>query len=768
MGIKLKRLTLSEIKVTAHLSFYLNARLLSALNGEISPVILSSSLEQAKLSVFRINPEIQCAWLTDDEATNLQIKLKDYLGEKTINWNIVLGEEIEQLYERLNLSVDNTNWIVAFTDEPFCAYLAAIRAIEERRPFFLLSSSNKHNEFSKFLISSRPSSIYIVTQHLNHDRFQWLHSQISALSPDKGSLLPYIPYGYLTASNFETMTFIDFKQRLNLWESDMDVVALPSIEAPIKHNNENCQILNRENVSVDFLKDMSYRIFNLTSHGRNDLAFIGQDYLCGKSMHISTGVGDVSGECPMCMKPPFHCLRTDGRKLDINCLRAKHIFINSCGSLGLDDSEFGPSFNLSYSALEGTAESFVGTVRWKDGNINESFLYLYLLRAGYTLGETVVILNLALCYNRYESQNDVFLLLGDPSSCIEHRINEPFETEGTTCLIRMTTPFIQVLFKNRECLKAWDEGNIYIATEGMDNIFCTVYRVCNEDGKKGVMVSLMAPYAESFPYEVKIMMYVRAPEPFEYVRTAYNACCKQLNPVLGLKKFYPQKVIKGIKDDLDNQMINLSSIYKSSYTTPDKSGKLVRQSQKILDKLSQADYLTCLHMQELFSKTNFRFSEHYQDKFMLDKDFIPSQKCYVCGQYVVERRQHSIVVNNVYRNERICYKCGGLEDKPDDEVSLEIWGGTTKEHENVEITLKVENHTTKEISGYACLTLRNSSRWELNVEPKASLFRITPLGQETAVFRITIGETPPHKHSLQAALVINQKVYLAMRPFYVV
>lgn len=771
-GNSMKRKKLNYVKITTDIKIYFNTRFISILAGceDKSSIILSRDSDKTKESLVKLYPSLHCEEHFENEMDQIT---KNTLMNYNINWETQSSSEwYTMMCKHFNLNIIDNNCIVAFEEEPLCALLAAFRAIEERRPFILISSSEVHNGFVAVTTRvPRPSSIFIFTEVLNQNKHNWIHSQLSAYPADNTIGTSPIPYGFLSGTHFEIMTFVDLKQRYIIEESDKDVVVLPSIESPIVHNNKDALILNRQESSYKSIEDVNARIFSLTSHGRSDLAFIGQDYLCGKSDWISEFNDQRRGKWPMCMKPPYQCLRTDGYGLRINELRAKHIFINSCGSMALDDSEFGSLFNMSYSAFEGVTESFIGSVRWKDGDINESFLYFYLLRGGYSLGEVVVCLNLALSYSRFERQNDIFLLVGDPSYCINSAI-KPIDKQPSLIIndsggpFSLKAQFTQVLFTNKEYLQAWYEGKLLISTEATENIYCAAYPLHNENSS-GMLITLLAPYAGDFPIQISLSLRREAPIEFTKALESYRSTCEQLHPALGMKRFYPQKVTKGIKDDMDNQMINLSSLYKSMYTNPNKVSKLVTQSNKFLEKIKNADFLTCLHLQDTFSRKNFRFSEHYQDKFIILDEETPVHRCYICGKQVVIRQQKAIAVENSYRNEKVCFECGGIEDQPDSDINMEIWGGSVVKHHEVVVTLIIKNNSMQERIGYGCISLRNSSRWNLNIEPKAALIKINPLSRAAVTFVISAGETPPHKHSLQAAFVVNQKVYLGMRPFRV-
>jgi hypothetical protein len=180
------------------------------------------------------------------------------------------------------------------------------------------------------------------------------------------------------------------------------------------------------------------------------------------------------------------------------------------------------------------------------------------------------------------------------------------------------------------------------------------------------------------------------------------------NPVLGMKKYYPTKVIKGLINDLTNNIINISNLYRESIFNFSILKKLDVEIIKYTKKIDKADYVTAKYLQEKLIQSNFRFSEQYTDRYLIDCENNVTSSCYICASEVSVKQQVNIVKKNVTRSEHICMICGGIEDKPDDDIVVEIYYKKDKEDvKRMNVNLMIINNSRSALKGYGGVAIQN-------------------------------------------------------------
>lgn len=95
-------------------------------------------------------------------------------------------------------------------------------------------------------------------------------------------------------------------------------------------------------------------------------------------------------------------------------LTAKHILANSCNSFQVDATAYSNRYSVGLNMLEGLALTYVGSLFLDDCKHSEIFLYAAALRAGFTVGEAVCLLNNV--SKGYYPTLHTFLLAGNPQA----------------------------------------------------------------------------------------------------------------------------------------------------------------------------------------------------------------------------------------------------------------------------------------------------------------------------------------------------------------
>lgn len=684
-----------------------------------------------------------------------------HVGAREANMN-----EMNNLYKHIKMRVGaeidtkKNDWIVGVGQS---AGLALLRAVADGRPFLAVADEKA---LIPALLSIETTSLYVVTDKLSDTTISCLMDHFSPI----GELNNLPSVGFLHARTFELMTWLDAKQRWYNRKSanaDLDsqkhlIIDSFSTKMPRK-KDPDLVLTTYENVHKGLINTVGrLGLLSVTSHGMCDLIHLNRDYICGKSAYVHIDSW-TNHRLPSCMGKEGQCFyKPTGEALEAHEIMADHIFINSCGSLRLQESIFDPLFNISYTVLEGHARSFVGSIRWKDGHGLESLFYYRLLKAGYSLGQVVTLLNHALLANQFEMKPNAYVLLGDPEDrFVSKEISISGEIVEGKRTILLENGLKILTITDRKLLEAFERAQLFVQVKNSD---IRVTMVPNTD--RNQLHIFFFSYTEEAMY---IEVEVKNLQPIhEDLLEKYQLLDRSLNPSLGINRIYPNQVKQGRKKNLEQRFLSLSRQLKSCFTGPERIGKLLSSYEKFLNEVDRIDAEIAYSLYDSIRKTSFRFSEHYQDSFLLVPDF-SDEICYICQQKLTARRLRHVLNPKIERVEFICSSCGSIEDKPDTSLNLKInFEEEMPRGQSHAITFKVENHGAHDTEGYMLAAIRKSSEYGLASEDPVRKVKIPAGGSEEISFDLPIrSDIPIHQYHLQAAYISKAQVYLSGRMLWI-
>ena len=642
--------------------------------------------------------------------------------------------------------------------------LGLARAAAQGRPFLAVETLADPRIAA---LAEHAQSLYIVTDRADPDAMARLVRE--AGSRATAEPLPGVracPVGFLHGRDFEAMTLLDAKQRRPVTGSGPDVLLDSTVSAAPADAGDDLVTVPYRQADRDTIGRLEHiRLLAISSHGMSDQVHLNGDYLCGRSPYADVA-GPLDPRLPSCTMAGggFCYFKPDGRPLPAHRVRAEHVFVNSCGSLSFEETDFNPLFAIWYAALDGRARSFVGTIRWKDGHGLEALLYRNLLRSGRSLGEAVCLLNRALPGNQLEG-GDVYFLLGDPADRLVERQpsrrsarlrrgRNVVDLSGGLACTTATSP---------ELVSAIGQAGLQVRAEIEDLQVSTIpagggaVHVLLFTGRRvGLDLGSVAVDVGDFRHEHATMLAVS------------DALEQTLAPVLGMHGLYPDQVRQGGRKNLEGRLLQLSRLYKARFTDPAAAGRLVRTTRTLLRELDRTDEHIARWLQERIRTTSYRFSEHYQDNFLLaGTDVGPG--CYQCGRATTRRELRHILRPGIRRTEFICPRCGSIADTPDPAVSLLIdLPETVVRGEKATVSVRLDNRSGHERRGYCLAAVRRSAT--AGIEQTDAVHALTvPAGAgESVGFDLVVADgAPVHQYDLQAAFVSTTRIYLGRRAFWI-
>ncbi|MBJ6362837.1 hypothetical protein ACFOQM_16460 [Paenibacillus sp. GCM10012307] len=510
-------------------------------------------------------------------------------------------------------------------------------------------------------------------------------------------------------------------------------------------------------------------ILSVTSHGMSDLIHLNSDYICGKSPYLGIEPYINPHRLPSCMDHNGFCFfKKTGDALKAFEIKAKHVFVNSCGSLQFKQATFDPLFNVGYSFLEGHACSFVGALRWKDGYGSESVLFYQLLKNGYTLGEAVAILNDTLYSNQFEHSKNVFCLIGDPESALLQSEKAEYDTahyddKSKAIHLKFNAGFAHVKVESRLFVDVFMRQRMLLHVKALKETYFISAVPTKEKNALHLFV-----YSNGNIHGDQLLNIEDVSALFDNLLYVYRNVDQNLNNTLGLNKLYPNWIKQGGKKNIENRLLNVSRLLKECFIHHHQFPKFRKSSHMFFQEVDKLNFDIAKTLYESISRTSFRFSEYYQESFVLQPDHSP-EDCYLCGKTLASRTLVHILQPNIKRTETICSSCGGLEDKPDHDLSLQLklQESFTKASNN-NVVLQLKNSTEKVFDGYCVLAVRRSSELGIGSGEPIKKILLQPHETKEVDFELVVeSDVPIHQYALQTAFISMTQIYLSGRSIWV-
>ncbi len=535
---------------------------------------------------------------------------------------------------------------------------------------------------------------------------------------------------------------------------DSTLASVPSVPAP------GLLILPYQEIKASDIRNAGgMRIFAVTAHGMSDHVYLDSDYICGRIPDPSRVPGGLNF-LPSCMSEPYNCLfRPHGSKLPAYEIDAQHWFVNSCGSAQFEQGEFGADFSIWYSALEGHARSYVGTLRWKEGHGVEALLYRHLLNAGFPLGLAVAILNKVL-QGLHLEQGPVYCLLGDPLDRVTtvppgqvQQINSP----GSS--IDLRNGYARCIITDSVLVSAWMAGKLLLHASGPTAVYFSGVPTL---GQRAVHIFAASHAGQDGKTTVRAYDHRSAAARVADIRKTFSTCP---TPDLGIAGMYPNSVRQGGAENVRNRILNITRLARRSATDPLSIPNLRRNYQRLERDVSELDKATAIELLGKIKKSVYSISDHYRDTFEL-VSVNADRKCPHCAAQALRRVLRSMIDSSVERMELICPLCGIISDVPDERLPVTLSSmSAVVPGQEFKTSLTIANNDGLTARGYCVASITRASEYCAQAPDSPAQVEIPP-GETRVVdfpFMFKSG-TRPHLYTVKSALVVTGRIYMCRRP----
>lgn len=442
--------------------------------------------------------------------------------------------------------------------------------------------------------------------------------------------------------------------------------------------------LPRDYCSLESTSDLIFRQsrlleFSYMSHCR-ECAIVMNDYLFCSVQADEIDHDKTTGECnqfsPRCLSHTDQCCIENRKRLTINDLYAKFLFLNGC-NLGDGAQSFIPyRHTILRNLIEGHALSVITTPSIKIGDITENILAHNLSKYGYSEGIKTQYINEFLRYSGIE--NNYYSQIGDPDlmygglTVKKTRVSMNDVSEVTAILSDLAD-------------ETYAEVEIQVEESSLQELDIAKISFLDSDHKQ-ISVNqkkIYVAFIKHDPCSVKLMLFSN--EPFEHdeihvVLTARNhveEAMKRVDVYQDSLDFFRECVsigsqLKGKIEDVYNYWKSIPSLYRRYRYCLQSRSKLENTLRKLEQKYLNLNQEIFTQMVSYTNSKRDIFFEKISEKRTHITELAFTSTCYECG-YSSARFESSILTGpgkSVKRISYKCFHCGCISDFPETALSI--------------------------------------------------------------------------------------------------
>lgn len=678
----------------------------------------------------------------------LDYSAADFFGEITynypINCNVHEGET-----ERLVISLNNDDWY-------WPAYFHA--KLTDSEIFY----ADKTTAIEEIIRIKKPKFVTLCgsPDNLDTNTISRLHS----IQLEKWSTPAEFYYGVLSARDISIFSFVIVKNDIIKKEP----APLPHIILidRIDFDNENkilkddLTILPRKAATVKIFEEELAKhdscVLSMIGHGRDYLIWMSDSIICAKSKDAVISPGR---HMPSCMYIN-ECFK-DQNRTQLCELNLKHIFLNSCSSLKVDDSIFGREFSLVYTALEGNVVSYLGTPDMIDGKKFSNYLYVAMLKSGYSLGETSGLINRSYA-DLGLGPELTYYLVGDPTIQVFHEpdcfiVNDSVAINSTLSIDIPNCFLVIINLGEENIIDSFMKGIIRIIVT--DSVKQDLYGVLRYfQGRTQLFI-----FTNGRMKATKLNIDLQKKSMFNYKPIEYLEFF-QLMKVTG------DTILKNKILAIKELGMNISRDKKDFFFLWSQLGRFYQRYSNLEKKIESVGEDIIYLLNEKTHKKRFSFAEHCIESGLYYESDCNSGECHYCNQplklYVYRHPVFSNIVRNFYR----CPICGDVFDFfGDTELSIYFRGKSQFEvRETIKQEVVIHNRSEyNECKGFGGVRVVEGE--DLQVSYNYPDFKICVPPKTEMSYNVEISfplETKPHDYWLKANIIVDGNLWNVKRHIF--
>lgn len=503
---------------------------------------------------------------------------------------------------------------------------------------------NNHNEAKKlaqiYAYHKRYKLIYFneldeIATYINDETIKYINFfSINTSYKEKKYILDNFKnknIGFFISNNFSSLSFFIAKScsklKYKLNQNQNSYLYINLVDEKRKHIENNLLELKTRKKepfeSLLMLNKIQYNIV-IAAHGNGEIIYVGKNKITA----------------------------CDTKKTNEICgknLKGYNIFLDSCfGHRTLYPPQHPIVFSTSDAMLCSYARSLILHPGVKENSSIECDWYIALSHSGYSMGETVRIINENLCKRTNEYGN--YILLGDPKS--------------TLCKKNIDEKSV--------FLKRNFQGNLEISFNNPMNLYTTIVpinNVINASDKYNYLVKsdellywiwdnnnnlvLFSPFKSIGPDKKVTIVSVKDDTLASPASLKFIEAVREKN----------NKNIKNLIIEWESMYLGAITLFSERLINTDSFNKYLIRRNKI-EKLKNKIY--SLQIQDFLEQSRigmFPFTEKYSMKFTLSNILFSDTTCY-CGNIVTIKELKHNFDEEIKRKIVLCEVCGEIEDKP--------------------------------------------------------------------------------------------------------
>ncbi|MCL5046170.1 MAG: hypothetical protein M1598_05180, partial [Actinobacteria bacterium] len=498
-----------------------------------------------------------------------------------------------------------------------------------------------------------------------------------------------------------------------------------------------------------------YNILSIIGHGRDDLLWLADGALCGRSRHPVTA-GEA--KLPACAQTGL-CFKPTTRTLPVWKLLVRHIFVNSCYGGKVSETLFDPAFSLGLALLDGHVITCLGSTSMVDGREFLNHLYIALLKSGVSTGEAAAFVNQAYA-DAGLGHPYAYYLLGDPTQqAFSHQaIMFELPPEGWLVTNIPRTSLVILDCGSEELGQMVRSGRVRL-TASTDRRQ-TIYGVFRKTAKGNLLYLFSNQDLGPGRFEVRV----------EQGR-AFNFAAVESLGHLDLLKINPDQSVMHTISDLRGMGLNLARDVKYGLTMVSKTREIYERHGRFEEKVREVARRLAAHLLERIHAKGWALDEHSLDQgVFFDRYEETETPCPNCDRPLYLLRYKHAAASAVRRVYHTCSVCGIVRDYPDREHPAICLSGSSlcQPGEVMEQAVIIRNITSSPLDGWGGLVIVSGAEQGFAYEPALHRIQLEPGWERRLTTSIHVPPSCiPHNYWIRACLVLDGLIWSLKKDIWV-
>ncbi|GAA0772411.1 hypothetical protein GCM10008908_18620 [Clostridium subterminale] len=514
-------------------------------------------------------------------------------------------------------------------------------------------------------------------------------------------------------------------------------------------------------------------LLSIIGHGRDHIFWLTNNGgICGRSLCKKEELDGKFLAKPCCAYTG-NCFKHGIELLRAHDVLARHIFVNSCFSLKVEEGLFNDNYNLVYSFLDGHVVSYLGTSFMVAGHECLNYYYAAQILSGISLGDAVS--NICRCYYNSRLGHEMsYFLIGDPTNKIysEKKIKYiDYKIDGlkfkdeyySSYEICEDTYLIRIKFSDN------DVAEKFLNLEYRLQIKCTNNKELYGAFKQEDEHTILEIFSKTIIKKGTLNIL------FKYDECIRLSTIRKFDYILGVG-LYPNSKFKAYLSESKDSALKIAKTYKYKLNELSSTKNLYDKVDKINNRISTLSEMVLKYLVTIMHNKGYSWDDQCLENGLSYKNYENNENdtCPNCGRKLYILNYEHEFYSEMKRKHYCCSTCGIIKDFPSENEGIEIYfegSNYVKIGEKSEQTIKIINHRNEFMSGYAGTAVSSGLEINIKYEKDDEVQKVGIHKGEEAEVKTSIcipNEILPHTYWLYGIIILNGEIWCIQKDLWVI